>query len=158
MATAAVPQMLDYDSTRPGGVGSFDSISRRRSSRAGSPSLPTGAASPWRPHHRTNGDVYASDSRAPIVWRLRAGSDSLERFVESPLLLNAQGLTFTARRGQKPVGLSTTRPGTLLKQHIPIRTFSDWNEDAAGFVEADLVAHCGETTAGEYLKTTEPDG
>ncbi len=42
-----------------------------------------------------NGDVYATDSRAPIVWRLRAGRDSLERFVESPLLLNAQGLTFT---------------------------------------------------------------
>ena len=42
-----------------------------------------------------NGDVYASDSRAPIVWKLRAGGDTLERFVESPLLLNAQGLTFT---------------------------------------------------------------
>ena len=42
-----------------------------------------------------NGDVYATDSRAPIVWRLRAGRDSLERFVESPLLLNAQGLAFT---------------------------------------------------------------
>lgn len=51
------------------------------------------------------------------------------------------------------MGLSTTRPGTLLKEHIPIRTFSDWNEDAAGFVEADLVAHCGQTTSGEYLNT-----
>lgn len=42
-----------------------------------------------------NGDVYASDSRAPIVWRLRSGADSLERFLDSPLLLSAQGLTLT---------------------------------------------------------------
>ncbi len=38
------------------------------------------------------GDVYATDSRAPILWRLPAKGDSLERFLESPLLLSAQGL------------------------------------------------------------------
>lgn len=65
----------------------------------------------------------------------------------------ADRLLVPARRDQRIAGLSTTRPGTLLKQHIPIRTFSDWNEDASGFVEADLVAHCGETTQGEYLNT-----
>lgn len=42
-----------------------------------------------------NGDVYASDSRAPIVWRLRAGGDSIDRFLESPLLTSAQGLALT---------------------------------------------------------------
>jgi hypothetical protein len=40
-------------------------------------------------------------------------------------------------------GISTTRVGTLLKQQIPIRTFAQWNEIQPGFVEADLVAHCG---------------
>jgi hypothetical protein len=40
-------------------------------------------------------------------------------------------------------GISTTRAGTLLKQQIPIRTFAQWNETQPGFVEADLVAHCG---------------
>jgi hypothetical protein len=40
-------------------------------------------------------------------------------------------------------GISTTRAGTLLKQQIPIRTFAQWNEIQPGFVEADLVAHCG---------------
>lgn len=82
---------------------------------------------------------------------------SLEPGVRDRLLLispaTADRLLSEARRGQKPIGLSTTRPGTLLKQHIPVRTFSDWNEDAAGFVEADLVAHCGDTVAGEYLNT-----
>lgn len=41
------------------------------------------------------GDVYATDSRAPVVYRVAAGNDSLERFVESPLLLAAQGLALT---------------------------------------------------------------
>jgi hypothetical protein len=50
-------------------------------------------------------------------------------------------------------GLSTTKPGTLLKNSIPIRTFSEWNENKPGFVEADLVAHCGESTEGFYLTT-----
>src|SRR2546427_6886342 len=40
-------------------------------------------------------------------------------------------------------GLSTTRAGTLLKQQIPIRTFEEWEETRPGFLEADLVAHCG---------------
>jgi hypothetical protein len=58
-----------------------------------------------------------------------------------------------AQRSRKPFGLSTTKPGTLLKDQILIRTFSDWNEDVPGFLEIDLVAHCGETTSGEYLNT-----
>src|SRR5713226_3730873 len=54
-------------------------------------------------------------------------------------------------RGQR--GLSTTRAGTLLKQQIPIRTFAEWNETRPGFLEADLVAHCGVDIEGGYLYT-----
>jgi|LGOV01.1.fsa_nt_gb hypothetical protein len=50
-------------------------------------------------------------------------------------------------------GRTTTKPGTLLKNAIPIRTFADWDEQTPGFVEMDLVAHCGESTAGEFLHT-----
>lgn len=50
-------------------------------------------------------------------------------------------------------GRSTTRAGKLLKKQIPVRTFAEWNDVLPGFVEADLVAHCGETTAGTYLNT-----
>jgi hypothetical protein len=50
-------------------------------------------------------------------------------------------------------GLSTTKAGTLLKSQIPIRTFEDWNETRPGFVEADLVAHCGMSPEGGFLYT-----
>jgi len=50
-------------------------------------------------------------------------------------------------------GRSTTKPGTLLKHAIPIRTFADWDEQRPGFVEMDLVAHCGDSAAGEFLHT-----
>jgi hypothetical protein len=50
-------------------------------------------------------------------------------------------------------GLATTRPGSLLKSSIPIRTFSDWQENKPGFMEVDLVAHCGESVEGFYLNT-----
>ena len=48
---------------------------------------------------------------------------------------------------------STTKPGSLLRSAIPIRTFADWQEKRPGFVEVDLVAHCGESVDGFYLNT-----
>ena len=60
-------------------------------------------------------------------------------------------LSSQRKLGQR--GLSTTRAGTLLKQQIPIRTFQEWNETQPGFVEADLVAHCGIDIEGGYLYT-----
>jgi hypothetical protein len=56
-------------------------------------------------------------------------------------------------RNQAPHGRSTTRPGTLLKKQIPIRTFQDWNETKPGFFEADVVAHCGNSVEGAFLST-----
>ena len=56
-------------------------------------------------------------------------------------------------RKQERHGISTTRSGTLLKKQIPVRTFSDWNEAKTGFMEADLVAHCGTHADGSYLYT-----
>ncbi len=50
-------------------------------------------------------------------------------------------------------GLCTTRTGTLLKSTIPLRTFEQWDEQVPGFVEADLVAHCGSSVEGTYLFT-----
>ncbi len=50
-------------------------------------------------------------------------------------------------------GIATTRSGTLLKKQIPIRTFQDWNEAKPGFMETDLVAHCGTQAEGSYLYT-----
>lgn len=57
------------------------------------------------------------------------------------------------RRRLRPHGWATTKPGTLLKQQIPVRTYTPWEEERAGFLEIDLVAHCGTSTAGHYLNT-----
>ena len=56
-------------------------------------------------------------------------------------------------RFEHPHGLPTTKPGSLLKKAIPVRTFTPWKEDRPGFLEIDLVAHCGETTEGQFLNT-----
>jgi hypothetical protein len=58
-----------------------------------------------------------------------------------------------ARARSRPHGLTTTKPGTLLKHMIPVRTFADWDDARPGFTEVDLVAHCGDSTRGEYLNS-----
>ncbi len=61
----------------------------------------------------------------------------------------------SARARAKPRGLGTTKPGSLLKKQVPIRTFTPWDEQRPGFMEIDLVAHCGGSTAGEYINTLD---
>jgi hypothetical protein len=56
-------------------------------------------------------------------------------------------------RIKTPHGLSTTKPGSLLKKSIAVRTFTAWDEEQPGFMEIDLVAHCGSTTEGQFLCT-----
>jgi hypothetical protein len=48
-----------------------------------------------------------------------------------------------------------TKPGTLLKHQIPVRTFSEWDEQRPGFVEIDLVGHEGGDAGGEYIQTLD---
>jgi transposase InsO family protein len=43
-----------------------------------------------------------------------------------------------------------TKPGTLLKHHIPIKTDS-WDVKSPGFTEIDLVSHSGNSASGEFL-------
>jgi hypothetical protein len=62
-------------------------------------------------------------------------------------------LSSERRRGLGPLGISTTRAGTYLKNQIPIRTFRGWNETQPGFLEADLVAHCGKQSSESYFYT-----
>ena len=51
-------------------------------------------------------------------------------------------------------GKSTTKPGTLLRKHIPIKT-NQWDESRPGFLEADTVAHCGTSMAGMFAFTID---
>ena len=50
------------------------------------------------------------------------------------------------------LGLSTTKPGSLLKKHIPVKT-GQWNENRPGYLEVDTVAHCGTSMAGMFVFT-----
>ncbi len=65
----------------------------------------------------------------------------------------ADRLLASTRRAALPRGRTTTKPGSLLKHQIPIRTFADWDDDRPGFLEIDLVSHGGESASGEYLHT-----
>jgi hypothetical protein len=51
-------------------------------------------------------------------------------------------------------GRSTTKPGTLLRKQIPIQT-NQWDESKPGFLEADTVAHCGESLSGMFVYTLD---
>jgi hypothetical protein len=53
----------------------------------------------------------------------------------------------TATRRRKGVG------ATVLRRSIPIRTFGDWNDPEPGYMESDLVAHCGGSMAGSVVHT-----
>ena len=59
------------------------------------------------------------------------------------------------RRKQTIKGRANTKPGTLLKHQIPIRTFSEWNEQRPGFTEIDLVGHDGGDAHGEFAQTLD---
>ncbi len=76
----------------------------------------------------------------------------------SPEVLNALShispatidrLLSPTRIHEKKRGRSTTKPGTLLRNQIPIKT-NQWNESLPGFLEADTVAHCGQSLSGMF--------
>jgi sugar lactone lactonase YvrE len=96
VAAAALPQTAGYNPSDSGrsAILRYDLESGRLRARY---DAPTDGA----PHAigdlivTRGGDVYATDSRAPVIYRVPARGDSLERFVESPLLLSGQGLALT---------------------------------------------------------------
>ncbi len=47
----------------------------------------------------------------------------------------------------------STKPGSLLKNQISVRTFADWDNAKVGFMEMDLVSHEGGTPNGEFAFT-----
>ena len=82
--------------------------------------------------------------------RLTPGVDTLVRQASRPTLAR---LLESARARYPRRGATTTTPSTWLKQQIPIRTFTDWDDARPGFCQVDLVAHCGTSTRGFYLHT-----
>ena len=88
----------------------------------------------------------------------------LERFHEIELSDETKTLLFSMssatidrclrkERFEHRKGLSSTKPGSLLKNQIPIQTFTPWEDEKPGFLEIDLVAHCGGSLEGQFLYT-----
>jgi len=79
---------------------------------------------------------------------------TLEEFTRMQLLSISPA---SIDRALKPVravtphkGLSGTKPGSLIKNQIPIKT-NQWEENRPGFLEADTVAHCGNSLEGDFI-------
>lgn len=93
--------------------------------------------------------------------------DALERYgeltvtdEEEKLLLSVSSATFNRlfkheRRKLQIKGRSGTKPGSLLKNQIPIHTWRDWDNSKPGFTEIDTVHHSGGNPAGEYIHTLD---
>jgi len=88
----------------------------------------------WLPFYENEFGPLSPDVAAQL---LRASAATLDRLLR-PL------------RALHPKGRCTTRPGSLLKTQIPIRTHF-WDVDRPGFFEADTVAHGGNSMAGDFV-------
>ncbi len=88
---------------------------------------------------RADGDLDLTDADATLLSAMSAAT--VDRH-----LIPERG-----RLGLK--GRSHTKPGTLLKNQIPIRTWAEWTEDQPGFIEIDLVGHEGGNSSGEFCFT-----
>ncbi len=91
------------------------------------------------PLYRRDGDLDLSDTEAAILMSMSAAT------IDRLLAPERAALAFRGR--------SHTKPGTLLKSQIPIRTWAEWSEDLPGFVEIDLVGHEGGNSSGEFCFT-----
>jgi transposase InsO family protein len=88
---------------------------------------------------RRDGDIVLSDDEAALLVSMSPASIDRHLGPERDKLVSR--------------GRSHTKPGTLLKSQIPIRTWADWSEDVPGFVEIDLVGHEGGNSSGEFCFT-----
>jgi hypothetical protein len=86
---------------------------------------------------------FYEDAYEPVTTALE---NSLLRM--SPATIDRLLKPVRVRYGKK--GLCGTKPGSLLKNQIPIRTHH-WDVSVPGFVEADTVAHCGNSLAGDFI-------
>ena len=72
------------------------------------------------------------------------------------LAMSAATMDRSLRRMREQAGgrrRRRTAPPSSVRRSIPVRTFSDWDDPAPGFAEADLVAHSGPVTRGSFVQT-----
>jgi hypothetical protein len=86
--------------------------------------------------------TYGPISQKTAVALLRISPASIDRMLKP------------VRAKYTKCGRATTKPGTLLRKHIPVKT-NQWDESRPGFLEADTVAHCGSSTEGIFANTLD---
>jgi hypothetical protein len=74
--------------------------------------------------------------------RLRISAATIDRILQP------------TRRQMEHRGRATTKPGALLRSQIPLGT-NQWDQDQPGFLEADTVAHCGASMAGQFVHSLD---
>ena len=88
---------------------------------------------------RRDKELVITDAQADLLMRMSAATIDRKLAGERAKLF--------------PRGRSHTKPGTLLKSQIPIRTWAEWDDAVPGFVEIDLVGHEGGNNFGEFCFT-----
>lgn len=91
------------------------------------------------PMLRRDGEIDLTDDEADLLMTMSAAT--IDRRLQGAKVLAAFA------------GRSHTKPGSLLKSQIPIRTWSEWDDARPGFVEIDLVGHEGGHSFGEFCFT-----
>ncbi|HEY5149575.1 MAG TPA: DDE-type integrase/transposase/recombinase, partial [Mycobacterium sp.] len=109
-------------------------------------------------------DAPAGKRMAPflpeIVDRLRACGELRISDEIRDLLVSMSAATIDRRLAGERArlrlkGRSGTKPGSLLKSQIPIRTWADWNENKPGYVEIDCVGHEGGDPRGDFCQSLD---
>ncbi len=88
---------------------------------------------------RRDGELALTDEDAGLLMRMSAAT------IDRRLAPERAKLVLRGR--------SHTKPGSLLKSQIPVRTWADWDDAVPGFVEIDLVGHEGGVASGEFCFT-----
>jgi hypothetical protein len=149
---------------------------RRHARRALTSPAPIRAPKPPRPR------TYGTDVLEPLrfVWATMGGPagkrlapfmaeaiEALERHGELEVsepardkLLRVSAATIDRmlagdRARLRMKGRSGTKPGSILRRQIPIRTFAEWDDRRPGFCEVDLVSHDGGDVTGEFCYTLD---
>jgi len=151
---------------------------RRHARRALAGAIHPAPAPPAKPRPR----IYGEEVLPPLrfVWAtfggpagkrlapfMAEGIEALERHgeLEVPEELRGKLLRMSAatidrmlapeRARLRMKGRSGTKPGSILRRQIPIRTFADWDDHRPGFCEADLVSHDGSDPRGDHCQTLD---
>jgi hypothetical protein len=77
-------------------------------------------------------------------------SELLKEKLEAISAATIDRLLRAVRAKARPKGRGGTKPGRWLKNQIPLQS-GQWDERLPGFMEADTVAHCGDTLEGNFI-------